>query len=72
MRRRVRAEGAEFLTAYWSARFSQAAALMAEARVLGEPWRLAKLYDLYAERMEGFVSAPPPAGWDGVFTATSK
>ncbi len=66
------AKHAEFLKVYRSARFEEAAALMAEARILGEPWHLGKLYDLYVERLEAFRTEPPPSGWDGVFTATSK
>jgi adenylate cyclase len=30
------------------------------------------LYSLYLERTRAFLAAPPPANWDGVFTATSK
>ncbi len=63
---------AEFLTVYRSARFEQAAVLMAEARTLGEPFHLGKLYDLYANRLESFRVSPPDTDWNGVFTATSK
>jgi len=66
------AKHAEFLKVYRSASFAEAARLMAEARVLGEAWRLGKLYDLYAARLAAFAAEPPPPGWDGVFTATSK
>jgi adenylate cyclase len=66
------AKHAEFLKVYRSARFDEAARLMAEARALGEPWHLGKFYDLYVERLEAFRAEPPPSGWDGVFTATSK
>ncbi len=66
------AKHAQFLEVYRSARFDEAAKLMAEARILGEPWHAGKLYDLYAERLEAFRVEPPPPGWDGVFTATSK
>jgi adenylate cyclase len=62
----------EFLAAYRAARFDKAAKLLAEARALGEPWHLGKLYDLYVGRLEAFRSEPPPPSWDGVFTATSK
>ena len=66
------AKHAEFLKVYRSARFDEAAKLLAEASALGEPWHLGKLYDLYIERLEAFQTDPPPQGWDGVFTATSK
>ncbi len=31
-----------------------------------------KLYDIYLERIAHFRAEPPPAGWDGVFTFTTK
>ncbi len=31
-----------------------------------------KLYQLYLDRIEEFLANPPPAEWDGVFTATTK
>jgi len=62
----------EFLAAYRAARFDQAARLLKEAAVLGRPWSLDKLYHLYEERLDAFRADPPPPGWDGVFTATSK
>ncbi|MBU0968332.1 MAG: adenylate/guanylate cyclase domain-containing protein [Proteobacteria bacterium] len=31
-----------------------------------------KLYRLYLERIDVFLSAPPPRDWDGVFTFTTK
>lgn len=66
------AKHAEFLKVYRSARFDEAAKLMAEARALGEPWHLGKLYDLYVERLEAFSLSAPDPDWNGVFTATSK
>jgi len=33
---------------------------------------VAKLYDIYEERIAELRADPPPAGWDGVFTAKSK
>lgn len=30
------------------------------------------LYRLYAERNAQFRAAPPPEGWDGVYTYTTK
>jgi adenylate cyclase len=62
----------EFLAAYRAARFDPAAKLLKEAAALGRPWRLDKLYHLYEERLDAFRADPPPPGWDGVFTATSK
>ncbi len=34
--------------------------------------RLARLYDLYAERIEFFAASPPGPDWEGVFVATEK
>jgi adenylate cyclase len=61
-----------FLAAYRAQKWDDAERLLKEARGLGEPWHLAKLYDLYVERLAAFRADPPGAGWDGVFTATSK
>ena len=33
---------------------------------------LGTLYALYRDRIEHFLTAPPPAEWDGVYIATSK
>jgi adenylate cyclase len=66
------AKHAEFLKAYRSARFDEAAKMLPEAQALGEPWHLGKLYALYIERLAEFKAVGPEPGWDGVFTATSK
>jgi adenylate cyclase len=63
---------AEFLAAYRGQEWADAERLLKEARALGEPWHLGKLYDLYVERLAAFRAEPPGSGWDGVFTATSK
>jgi adenylate cyclase len=62
----------EFLAAYRGMKWDDADRLMKEARGLGEPWRLGKFYDMYAERLGAFQADPPAPGWDGVYTATSK
>jgi adenylate cyclase len=31
-----------------------------------------RLYELYRERIEHYMSEPPPANWDGVYTFTIK
>ena len=61
-----------FLAAYRGQEWEAAERLLKEARGLGEPWHLGKFYDLYVERLAAFRAEPPGAGWDGVFTATSK
>ena len=60
------------LAAYRSQKWSDAERLLSEARALGEPWHMEKLYELYADRLAAFRAEPPPADWDGVFVATSK
>ncbi|OGS38004.1 MAG: hypothetical protein A2506_07230 [Elusimicrobia bacterium RIFOXYD12_FULL_66_9] len=45
---------------------------VALARPLGQPFRVAGLYDVYLERAAAFRASPLPVDWDGVFTATSK
>ncbi|MCH8111270.1 MAG: adenylate/guanylate cyclase domain-containing protein [Proteobacteria bacterium] len=70
----------DMLAAYRSREWKEAAALVSECRTLakgavnglGGPGGLDKLYDLYDERISRYEADPPPADWDGVFTATSK
>ncbi len=58
---------AEYRAQAWDA----AEAKLAELRAFGLA-SLDKLYDLYATRIAGWRLDPPPAGWDGSFTATEK
>ena len=58
------------LAAYRAQRWDDARGLLEECRKL--PLPLEKLYDLYERRLDVYVSQPPPADWDGAFTATSK
>ena len=44
--------------------------MLGQCRRLGPA--LAALYELYAERIEGFAAEPPGPDWDGVFVATEK
>src|SRR6185312_10365183 len=62
----------ELLAAYRGRKWDELERFIKEARGLSEPWRLGKLYDLYAERLAACRQDPPAEGWDGVFTATSK
>ncbi len=62
---------AELVAAYRAADPDRATAALAPARAHGVA-ELAKLHDLYEERIAELRTNPPPAGWDGVFTATSK
>ena len=65
------ADHAELIAAYRAADPDRAAAALAKARAHGTA-EVAKLYDLYDERIADLRTNPPPGGWDGVFTATSK
>lgn len=62
---------AELIAAYRAAEPDRAEAALARARAHGSP-DVAKLYDMYEERIAELRSHPPAPGWDGVFTATSK
>ena len=65
------ADHAELIAAYRAADPDRAEAALARARAHGSP-DVAKLYDMYEERIAELRSHPPAPGWDGVFTATSK
>jgi adenylate cyclase len=60
------------LTAYraqdWNAASEGLTALAARAEIFG----LGPLHAIYAERIAALSANPPPAGWDGVYTASSK
>jgi len=59
------------LAAYRSRRFDEAERLLAAARAL-DGGALAKVYDLYADRIHAFQMVPPPADWDGRASAEHK
>jgi adenylate cyclase len=59
----------EFLPKYRSKEWESAGHLLDELRRLSPE---ARLYALYADRIEYFHHNPPPADWDGVFIFTSK
>jgi len=60
-----------FLQLYRSADWDAAEGALAECENLGVAG-LKKLYHVYRERIDEWRKAPPPADWDGTFTATSK
>jgi adenylate cyclase len=62
----------EMLTAYRAQDWPATRRKLAECRALDQGGRLKTLYDLYAERVETFASAPPGEQWDGVFIAKTK
>ncbi len=60
------------LAAYRAQDWDGATRLLAQCRERAAGRHLEKLYALYDERIAVFRAEPPGAGWDGVFTATSK
>lgn len=58
-----------FMAAYFAMEWDLAEALLAKARKLHTP---EGLIDLYAERIAYARQNPPPAGWDGVTTFSTK
>jgi adenylate cyclase len=70
--RALAAAHAAALAAYRAQDWKGAESFFKEARALGAPWHLEKLFDLYDARLAAFRAEPPAAEWDGVFTATSK
>ncbi len=60
------------MTTYRSQKFDEAEAIIVELRVIGEPFHMEYLCDLYEGRIAAYRIDPPPADWDGVFIATSK
>ena len=67
----VSAKHAAFLEAYRRRDWDGAEAAIAECRGFGVAG-LEKLYGVYHERIAEWRQTPPPADWDGTFTATSK
>jgi adenylate cyclase len=67
----IGAPHADFLAAYRKQAWDEALAAIERIRALGisslEPY-----YRLFVSRIADFRSHPPPAGWDGAFTALEK
>ena len=61
----------EMLAAYRDRAWERAETLIAECEALGIGM-LAKLYDMYQDRIATWRENPPPPDWDGSFTATDK
>jgi len=62
----------ELLTDFRAQKWSEAKALIAEARELAKPYDIDGLFDLYTDRIADYEATPPGEDWDGVFIATSK
>lgn len=63
---------AAMLAAYRGRRWQEAKQRLAICRAEAGGLELETLYDLYAERIRDYEASPPPADWDGAYTATSK
>lgn len=64
------AEHKGMLEAYREQRWDEAEKHLAACR--GSAYNLDPFYEMYAERIKAYRAAPPPADWDGAYTATSK
>jgi adenylate cyclase len=62
---------ARLRTAYRNVDFAAAEAALAEARGLDFP-QLARLFQIYAERLARMREEPPLPGWDGVYVFVEK
>jgi len=62
----------QMISSYRGQKWQEVKSLLAECRELQNGIDLSVLYDLYDERIDLYLEAPPPANWDGVFVATSK
>jgi adenylate cyclase len=62
----------EMLALYRRGDFPAAADALARSRAEANGFEIARLFDIYAHRIEGFLKIPPPAGWTGAFALDSK
>lgn len=62
----------EMLSCYRSRDWDGALTAIEKGRAADERGSLRMLHDLYQARVEAFQKNPPPEGWNGVFTLTTK
>jgi len=62
----------QMIAAYRHQGWEHAMAKLKECRVLGEPFGLTDLYNLYEARIAQYEADPPGSNWSGVYIATSK
>jgi adenylate cyclase len=67
-----RAGHGEMLAAYRGRRWTEAEKRIAGQEAEAARYGLGALYALYRERVAACAAAPPPADWDGIFTAKEK
>jgi adenylate cyclase len=63
---------AQMLAAYRSQHWDEAQGLIDRCRKVANGFGVDGLYDMYAERIEVYRTAPPPPDWTGVYEAESK
>jgi adenylate cyclase len=69
-RERLTAEHASFWTAYRAREWDRASSALHSCHELCKD--LSEFRELFLERIEGWRRNPPPADWDGSYTATTK
>jgi adenylate cyclase len=70
--RELRELNGQMLATYRKQQWDEALGLLGRCRKLADGFDLGGLYDMYAERIEAFRAAPPPADWNGVYEAETK
>ena len=68
----LKVEHDAFLAAYRAQEWTQARDMIENCKELAAPYHTEHYYDIIAERIDEYEQNPPGAGWDGVYTATSK
>jgi adenylate cyclase len=62
----------EMLAAYRGRDWDEALAAIARGRKTDEAHTLARLYDLYEERIRAYQANPPPEDWNGAHALLTK
>jgi len=68
----MKAAAETMIATYRDQEWESAKKAVAELRVVGEPFKLQILCDLYEARIGAYEIEPPGEDWDGVFIATTK
>lgn len=63
---------AELIESYTARKWRSVERLSTSCRKAAGPFHLEGLYELYGARARGFLKAPPPRDWDGVYVAAAK
>ena len=70
--RTLRNNHEQMIVTYRVQGWERAKAKLSECRILGEPFGLDGLYDLYETRIAEYEANPPGLNWDGVYVAETK